>query len=255
MNDIRQYLFHAKTPRFASRVAQARRIFLQGAQLGRMLVGLSWGKDSGALGHLAIDAFAPERVQVLHLLGGAPLPGHEEVAAYFAERCDVHSPPRRLSFEEYVEYIRTVGLPHERTKSEQKRVVKHLKVDPGDAFANEHKFAVRTLGFRIAEGGPRAIQLKRRGPIYQLADGSWRCCPLAYWDGLDVWAYTFANAIPYNRRIYDAESFGMTRETIRNTGWLSTDGAHDGRIVWLRRHFPEQYDALARAFPQVRHYR
>ena len=59
-----------------------------------------------------------------------------------------------------------------------------------------------------------------------------------------MWAYIVSRGIPYNRRIYDAETHGQTRD-LRNTGWLSTDGAEDGRIAWLAFHFPDEYETLA----------
>jgi phosphoadenosine phosphosulfate reductase len=84
-----------------------------------------------------------------------------------------------------------------------------------------------------------------------MRDGSWKCCPLMGWTAKDVWAYIVSRRLPYNRRIYDAETHDQTRETIRNTGWLSTDGAAQGRIAWLRAHFPTEYRLLADEFPQV----
>lgn len=66
-----------------------------------------------------------------------------------------------------------------------------------------------------------------------------------------MWARIAERGLPYHP-LYDCESHGMTRETLRNSGWLTTVGAAEGRIAWLRQHFPEQYRALAAEFPQVR---
>lgn len=43
--------------------------------------------------------------------------------------------------------------------------------------------------------------------------------PLSDWTGADVWAYIASHGVPSNRRIYDAETHGLTRETI-HSGWL-----------------------------------
>lgn len=78
-------------------------------------------------------------------------------------------------------------------------------------------------------------------------------CPLAWWTARDVWAYLVSRSVPWHP-IYDYEDCGLTREKNRNTGWLSTDGASEGRLIWLRRHFPEQWERLATEFPDVRRF-
>jgi 3'-phosphoadenosine 5'-phosphosulfate sulfotransferase (PAPS reductase)/FAD synthetase len=83
---------------------------------------------------------------------------------------------------------------------------------------------------------------------------SQRAQPLAWWSAQDTWAYLFSREVPYHP-LYDRETHGQTRETLRNTGWLSTDGAEQGRIAWLREHYPDQYRLLEAAFPRIRQLR
>lgn len=248
--DLREYEVLASTRAFARRVEAARDILRRGATLGPCAVCVSWGKDSLALAHLALDTLGA-KVPLFHM-AGTPMPGYEESVAYFHERATVHTLPAPKTLDETIAWCQSVGLPHERTQSEQKRVVQAIKRDRGTEWAMDHGIAVQVLGMRIDEGGPRARLLRKRGPTYQTGDGLWKCNPLAWWSSKDVWAYIASHRIPYNRRIYDAETHGQTRETIRNTSWLSTDGAEDGRIAWLAFHFPEEYALLAGHFPQVR---
>ena len=58
--------------------------------------------------------------------------------------------------------------------------------------------------------------------------------------------------IPYPK-LYDNIGL-LPREEIRNGGWLTTDGAHMGRVQWLRRYYPEQYQVLAQKYPEVKNY-
>jgi len=199
---------------------------------------------------LALQHFG--KATIMHLESPYGLPGYGEVIAWFRERATVHTIPASRDLADYVRWCHDVGLPHERDRNAQQKVVTEIKRDRAREWLDESYFVVECLGLRIEEKGPRARMLKAKGPLFRMASGRWRCCPIAYWTGRDVWAYLLACGIPYNHRLYDAETHGQTRESIRNTGWLSTDGAHDGRIAWLRQHFPDQYRILATEFPQVR---
>lgn len=252
MNDarVRECEVWATTKTYRKKVDSAVEHLLRGASKGRMFVSTSWGKDSIALCDLAIRAL-PAPVTLFHMSSPYSLPGYDDTIAHFSARANVVTHKATRTLLEYIELCRDIGLPHERSRSEQSRVITSIKRGPAAEFAAEHGFAVQALGLRIEEHGPREFVLKSRGPVYQIADESWRCCPLIGWSSRDVWAYIFANGLPYNRRIYDAETHGLTRFTIRNTGWLSTDGAHYGRIAWLRTHFPDEYRLLYKDFPAV----
>ncbi len=248
-NSMRAYEVHSTTQAFRRHVDTARRILDESLAKGRMLVSSSWGKDSVAMCGLVVEHVGT--TDILHLASPYSLPGYDETVEHFSKVARVHTVQAARSLTEYIELCRDVGLPHERTASDQNRVVGSIKRTPGAKFAEEHGFDVVALGMRIEEKGQRAKVLRYRGPIYQLASGMWRSNPIAYWKPMDVWAFIVSRDLPYNRRIYDSETHDQTRETIRNTGWLSTDGAERGRIAWLREHFPEQYEALRTSFPQV----
>ena len=250
--DLRQYEVWASTKAHARRVDKARQIMQKASERGRVVVSVSWGKDSVAMAHLALETLG--RVPLFYMVSRTALPGWEPVQAWFQERADVHLLPPSRTMDQTIALLHEIGLPHERKPSTQQRVVQKQKAIPGRTWAIQHGFAVQFLGMRMAEGGPRARLIKARGPTYTHSDGITICCPLAYWSNKDVWAYIAANDVPYNRRIYDAETHGYTRETLRNGGYLYTDGAQDGWCVWLRKHFPEQWRMLADEFPRVRQY-
>ena len=219
--------------------------------MGRVGVSVSWGKDSIALADMAINALGP--IPLYHLASPYSLPGYEQTIEHFAARAPLTTIEAARSLDEYIEWCGEIGLPHERERSVQKRAVKSIKTDRGSQAAHDLGVDVQMLGMRIDEKGPRADLLRARGLLYfAKTKGLWISCPIGRWSNRDVWAYIASRDLPYNRRIYDAQTHGYTRETIRNTGWLSTDGAHDGRIAWLAHHFPSEYETLAEHFPRVR---
>lgn len=249
MVDLRQYEVFAKTQAFARHVDTAKRIYSEAASRGSTVISTSLGKDSAALCGIAVELGG--RPNAFHMASPYSLPGYEETIAWLEKHCSYTVLPAKRSLEEYIEMCRAIGLPHERSRSTQSSVVSKLKRDPGALFVQEHSYQVLALGMRIAEKGPRAKVLRSKGPTYTKVSGVTVTNPLAYWTNQDVWAFIVSRGLPYNRRIYDAETHGLTRETIRNTGWLSTDGAHRGRLAWLKEHFPEQYRVLSTEFPQV----
>lgn len=246
MADLSRYLVHAQLRGHRERVERARDEFRRAAALGPVVVATSWGKDSVALADLALETLGP--VPLLHLASSYRLPGWEPVAAHFVARTIVHEVEPRRSLAETIAWLREVGLGYERERPQA--AVQALKKDPGAEWCLKHGFAVQALGMRAEESKGRRACFRARTPTYQLARGLWVTNPLAWWSTVDVWAYIAARELPYHR-LYDLETHGYTREEHRNTGWLTTIDAGRGRLGWLRAHFPEQYRALAREFPQV----
>ncbi len=248
MPDLDAYREWALTRAFAKRVDGAREILREAALRGRVVIATSWGKDSVALSDLALDTLG--RIPLMHIASAYRMPGWEHVRDHFAARTIVHeiAPSRTLA--EMIAWCEAIGLPHERTRSTQAAAVVALKKDPGRTWVRENGYNVQFLGLRAVESKGRKARL-RRGTIYDVDRGAVAiACPLAWWDARDVWAWIVHRGLPYHQ-MYDCETHGLTRETIRNTGWLSTDGAQDGRVAWLRAHYPDQYRLLEREFPRV----
>lgn len=109
-------------------------------------------------------------------------------------------------------------------------------------------------GMRKEESIGRRLMLNNRGPLfYAQIRGLWRCTPLADWRWEDVWAYIHTFDVPYSE-IYDKHGFCDPRQ-IRNTSWVTTDGAaHNGRVAWLKYYYPELYAKLAEQVPEIRLY-
>ena len=241
------YRLHSQTPPYRARVAQTLRIIRRYA--AGAYVSTSWGKDSVVLVHLA-RRVRPE-ITCLHMASPAEMPGTEDVADWYREQGAhvVTLPARDLA--EYLAWLREVRLPHERTASEQARVVQGLKKDRADAWALEHGYETAIMGLRAEESRARRRLRQYRGLTQRTRAGLRHVYPLLDWTARDVWAYIVEHGLPY-LPLYDRQTHGQTRETLRNAGWLSTDGAERGRIAWLRHHYPRLYQRLVEEFPGAR---
>jgi 3'-phosphoadenosine 5'-phosphosulfate sulfotransferase (PAPS reductase)/FAD synthetase len=244
--DLRRYLVWSKTRVHQRLRDESLEIIQQAASLGKTAVSTSWGKDSVVLCDLAIEALG-QGIDLVHLATPYELPGYDDVIAHFAARAHVITVPSSKTLAEYVEWLRDIGLDCERTKLRRAGV--DVKRSRGEAAMS--RYDVRLLGMRTEESKGRRMHVRFHGVTYRHADGHWSSNPLARWTVRDVWAHIMARGLQYNHRIYDAETHGLMREKIRNSGWLTIPGCEDTRVAWLRRHFPEQYRMLAEAFPQV----
>ena len=247
--DRARYMVHAQSAQFARRVAESRAVLRRAAALGPVAVSTSWGKDSVALADLAIDTLGP--VPLVHFASSYELPGSDAVVEHFRARTTVHVEPALRSLDETIAWLREVGLPHDRSVAGQGRVVAAVKKDRGTEWARARGIAVSLLGLRADENQrTRGRLFAARGPLYE-ARGGWIACPLAAWSAVDVWAWIVARDLPWHP-LYDRETHGLTRETLRGGGWLSTDGASHGRLAWLRAHYRAEWERLVAEWPGLR---
>jgi len=244
-----QYRAWAQTVVHAKRVAAAVDIVERAAARGNLAIAMSWGKDSVAVADLVLGTLG-RRVPVYHLASAYALPGGERVEEHFRARTSVDVVPARRSANEVIEWLREVGLGYERSKSSVQAAAAPKK-SGGAVWCEQHGCDVTVLGMRAEEARGRRENFRVRGAVYTKADGLTVACPIAWWESRDVWAYIVARDLPYHA-LYDLETHGLTRETLRNTGWLTTVGAERGRIAWLATHYPEQYRRLEAEFPRVR---
>lgn len=250
MSGLRKYEVFAKTRAFQRKLDGARRIVNDAAERGRVVVAMSWGKDSCAMGNIACEELG--RIDMMHMACAHELPGGDAVKGHFAELGAIHELPPINTLAESLDWLETVGLPHERPRALHQKIIRERKKRRGDTWAIEHGYAVTMLGMRAEEARGRRWCFRLRTPTYRHAEtGHWISNPLAWWTVKDVWAYLVSRGIPWHP-LYDKETLGFTRETLRNGGWLYTDGIGDGWAAWLRMHYPEQWRMLTDAFPRVR---
>lgn len=241
-----EYELWSKTGAFRRKLSAAHECIAT-ATRERFVVCSSWGKDSCALLGLVLDVVG-DGFPVVHLRSPYELPGYEHVVESFSRRCHVHTVDTSKTLTEYVSWLQRHGLHYEREQARESG--KRGKRDELLEWVRSSGYSVQLLGMRAEESKGRRQCFRARGLTYP-AHGLTVCNPIGWWTTRDVWAYLVSRGIPWHR-LYDCETHGETRETLRNGGWLSVHGCNDARIPWLRRHFPEQYRALRDAFPQIR---
>lgn len=229
------------------RVESALRIVEQAAAIGPVAVSSSWGKDSTCCVDLALRMIGPS-LRVFHLATSYRLPGWEPVARHFSDRCQVVEIPSPRALDETIAWLHEVGLGCDRT---DKQKASRKKASGGEAWCKESGIAAEIMGLRREESRQRDILVKWKGRVYQRSTGLWVALPIADWTSADVWSYLISRDLPWHR-LYDCETHGRTRFDLRNTGWLTTIDASDGRIAWLERHYPEQYRALVAEWPHLK---
>ncbi len=155
------------------------------------------------------------------------------------------------SLKDHIDFYKTHGLTGI-NEHDHEGVVNKIKKNVLDSYALSNGFDGSFWGLRADESKGRRVLLRSRGELFKTKIGLWRCSPMAFWTGSDIWQFIDYYKIPYNP-LYDNTKFS-TRENIRNIGWLSTDGAERGRIVWLKHYYPSVFNMLSKEFPIIRSY-
>jgi 3'-phosphoadenosine 5'-phosphosulfate sulfotransferase (PAPS reductase)/FAD synthetase len=234
------------------KVDQANRI-IDSAERLNLYCSCSWGKDSSVLLHLLVQhgwtgtviwkAFPHE------------IPGQKEFREKVLKEWNIKD-YREVgggTLEEHLAFYHEHGLAGITEGKDHEKNVSRIKKSVLADYATANGFDGFFWGLRADEAIKRRWLLGKRGTLFQAqVDNQFRCSPLAWWTGKDIWAYIDATQIPYNP-VYDNTLF-EPREKIRNIGWLSTDGAERGRIVFLKYYYPELYQRLESEFPEVKNY-
>lgn len=176
----------AQLPQFKRKVKKAKEVIAEALAIAPAYVGVSWGKDSTVLLHLAqqlqpdikaISFTHPERDVISN---------YSEVVACYCGR-----------FSTNLEDINIDG-DHVPAKVVQSRLWE--------------RYPMALVGVRKEESKGRAISGSKYGLTHQYKTGSWRCHPLLYWGWKDVWAYLISNDLPY-LKWYESQSIERGRTT------------------------------------------
>lgn len=209
---------------------------------------MSWGKDSIFL-YFLLREVKPD-IPVIYVNSGYALPDtylirDTIVKEYKPNYYEINQPT------DYIELCKIVGLPHERSRQEQKNAVQMIKKNVLDEFAENQGFDLCFWGIRKDESHARRMMYAKYG--YFIKTGKiHKCHPIANILIDQLWYFYDKFEIPINE-MYTKTLF-LNKFQIRNTGWLSTDGARKGQIQWLKYYYPDYYNRLCSMFPQIRAY-
>lgn len=119
-----------------------------------------------------------------------------------------------------------------------------LKMKMLSEYQKEHDVDGVIFGIRAAESRSRAINLAVRGEIYRVADGGWRCQPIAHWSAEDSICLAFLMDAPINPVYYKMQGCGNLEQLHDGTWW--PHGLED-RSGWMKKYYPEYYELYERA--------
>ena len=247
MYDLRYYL-RTKDRQFYNRISQAIDIISNALERScNPIVAWSGGKDSTAMLHL-VWKLKPD-IKIYHLDSGYSFKDVSDFIRklYKQWNLNLHIEQQRI---DYLELCKEFGLPHTRNEQLQKKVVEKLKKRSSDEYyiANNHDLVF--IGLRAEESiGRKWVRRASAKNGYIIHGKSYnRCYPKINLIAIDILSYHEKLQIPC-AEIYNKENYGFTRETLRNTGWISTDGEATGYLMWLRYNYPEYYNRLRNLFP------
>lgn len=234
---------HAELASFQTKVVSALGAIRRAAELGRVGVSFSGGKDSLVLLHLVRLVLTDAPAAFYD--SGSELPATYSMVA----REGVVTITPRYSMLDMARYAGWWGYAHPVDAGcpfDAKRIVIE---EPAETFVVRERLRVICHGVRAEESSARKKHTRSRGELYQSTDRTWYCMPLARWTLADVWAYIATRGLDYHPAYDDMALARLPRESWRIATLLGERGSGWGRHVMLRRYAPEQWAAIAREFP------
>ncbi len=126
---------------------------------------------------------------------------------------------------------------------------------PIKALVAEYGFDGALVGLRAEEGLHRNLSITTRGTLFlSRRHGIYSAWPIAWLTFRDVWAYILGHGVDYNA-VYDRQfDLGLPWENCRVSYCYGETVASQGRWIILARGWPELFNRLAQAFPEVRRF-
>jgi len=243
------YLLKSRLPAFKRRVAQAEQAISQAVETCKNpAISFSFGKDSLVCVDIATRIKPDILIINIDRGRGGDLDEAVEIYDTYAreQRWNYHriKAPREI-FEIYQE---AGGV------NKLKRGVIKKNLVAGFKTAREQlKYDCEITGLRANENNERQYLRKYGTFHYSTAEKTWKCKPVLYWSGDDIWTYIISRGLPY-LRWYDLEARFTGYDKARYSNWAGLIGRTYGRITRLKYNYPREYAQLAKVFPEIAFY-
>ncbi len=224
-----QFLALALMPKFRDKVKRAKDTIADALRTPKVkgYVSTSFGKDSIVLMHLCQSV---EPSIQMGFYGTPEMDFISNYSAVIAEHSTRLNPVLKVVISQ-PEWANTNATISERI-----------------GLSETHK--LNFMGLRYEENPQkRGFALAKYGEIYQYADRSWRCCPLAWWKWQDIWAYICLHDLPY-LEVYDRLDRGRGRTTPHLRYWLKHTGrAQKETLAEISTTYPRFWHFLKENYP------
>lgn len=213
---------HARSPGLARHVLRSRSVlsaFL--ASAGSAYVGVSWGKDSVVVAHLA-RRVAPD----LPLVWLRSEPGHNPDCLAV----------RDAFLADFPRHYHEIITPRWR---DERGWHSTGTMEAGFAEA-ERRFGPRHVsGVRATESTARLLRMARWGESTART-----CAPIGWWSAADVFAYLYTNGLPVHPAYAMSQGGTWDRERIRVASLGEKHGRGMGRHEWERHYYRRELQAI-----------
>jgi phosphoadenosine phosphosulfate reductase len=129
----------------------------------------------------------------------------------------------------------------------------HQAIITRPAQAAHRRFGTGEVwGLRAEEAASRRLGLAAGRGTLTRRDGTVALAPIWWWGARDVWAELARRRLPINPVYQRLRSLGADERSLRVGLMVDGNSLEHGRLVWLRRGWPDQYRQLLEALPRMR---
>lgn len=214
-------------------------------------VAWSGGKDSTALAHLA-HTVRPG-IPVVHYASGMDFP---ETPLYLARVAGMFGWAYEsiATGDALAEMIRQGTWDHRSTvDADYDGAAYWQALVTGPAAEAHRRYGdAMLIGLRAEESTKRARSLRLHHRGLRRADGTHSTAPLGLWEAADVWAYHHQHEIPEHPVYTRLVELGAPDAALRLDVVVSSNAVRSGRLMWLRRGWPDLWREYQRLLPRMR---
>lgn len=248
--DRPEYALRARLREHQVRVARAAdRIRDWLARYPATYVAWSGGKDSTALAHLAHTV--QPGIPIVHYDSGLDFPETGPYLVEVAERFGFRFEPISTG-DALEEMIRGGTWDHEADGAYDAAAFWDALVAGPHREARRRYGDGMLIGLRAEESAKRRRTLRWHHGELHRPDGTHSCAPLGQWTTADVWAYHHSHGIPEHPVYTRLIELGAPDSALRLDVAVGSNANQYGRLMWLRRGWPELWRRYQQVLPRLR---
>lgn len=122
-----------------------------------------------------------------------------------------------------------------------------LKMQELNRFQKSNRIDGIIWGCRNSESRSRQINFHKNGYVYQVADGTYRCQPIATWSAEESLALALVTGYPINP-VYEKMEGIFNLDDLHDGTWWP-HGCDDSKQFWIKKYYPDYYEYYLRAIP------